>query len=146
MSKAYVGVSSAPVELETLQQLINDCIEEGWLFLRWPHKVLLESVKESFELISSCKEGQVFNNTRELRWRKQGARYEILLLSEEGGDDRLSPLGKEWNTVPLEAKAYPETETRFPRSISIPDSLNLGQRCFVDVETACVQFVALRAM
>ena len=68
----------------------------------------------------------------------------LLLLSEQGGNDMLAPLGKEWETVSLDAKAYPKTETRLPRSVNIPDSLDLGQRYFVDVETACVQFVSLR--
>ena len=112
MSNAYVGVSPKPVELEQLQKLVDSCMDkDSWLFLRWPHKVLLRPVNEPPETGFACLEGQAFDKTKELRWKRKGEGYEVLLLSEDGGDVSLSSIGNDWETKELKAKAYPETET-----------------------------------
>lgn len=144
MSNVYVGVTPEPVDLEQLQKIVDSCMgKDGWLFLRWPHKVLLQPVSAPPKTGFDCQEGQAFSNTKELRWKRKGTNYEVLLLSEEGGDELLSPIGYAWETKVLNAKAYPETETRFPRKVTIPAELDIGQRYFIDAETACIQFVAL---
>lgn len=144
MSEPYVGIALEPVSLARLKEIVDSCMgESSWLFLRWPHRVLLRSIGEAPETGFDCLEGQAFSQTRELRWKRKGGNYEVLLLSANGGDASLSPIGKSWETKELKAKAYPETETRFPRKISIPKSLDISQRYFIDTETACVQFVAL---
>lgn len=150
MSDAYVGFSATPVDSETLNQLIDSCVEnDGLLFLRWPHRVKMLPASKRAEIDFKCQQGQAFNQTKELRWKPKGDGYEVLLLSDDGGDALLSPLGgekKRWatNVSVLDAKAYPKTETRLPRQVTIPGELNLGQRYFIDAETGCVQFVALR--
>lgn len=145
MSNSYVGVASTPLDASKLKDLISRCISNGWLFLRWPHKVHLSPMDSSLAVQDLlCQEGQAFNQSRELRWRRKGNAYEVLLLSDSGGDDMFSSLGSVWETKVLDAKTYPETETRFPREVTIPKELDLGQRYFIDVETACVQFIALR--
>jgi len=98
------------------------------------------------EGFDTCPEGQAFDENRELRWKRKGSGYEVLLLSNTGGDTELSAIGQEWETKALAAKAFSKTETRFPRKIEIPGDLDLGQRYFIDAETASVQFIALRVM
>lgn len=147
MNDAFVGTTSAPIELEKLQKLVKRCIKDsGWQFLRWPHRVKLSHIDISSKDFSTCYEGQAFDQTRELRWKRQGAKYAVLLLSDMGGDDAFSvAVGQSWKTKAMDAKAYPATETRFPRKIETPAGLDWAQRYFIDVETACVQFIAMRA-
>lgn len=145
MNNPYVGISPAPLSISALKALVDGCVgSDGWLFLRWPHKVDLLPVADKTEEDLVCWEGQAFNQSRELRWKRKGDGYDVLLLSESGGDKALSPLEGTWETKVLDAKAYPKTETRLPKSVSIPKELDLGQRYFIDAETACVQFIALR--
>lgn len=154
MSEEFVGVSEGPVALETLQTLVRRCVGDGgWLCLRFPHRIDLLPMSELPESGLACMEGQAFNQAKELRWRKVGDRYEILLLSSQGGDDELTEMkrrdltGKNtainWETVTFDALAYAATETKLPRKINIPSTLNIGQRYFVDADTGCVQFIAL---
>ena len=144
MSKPYVGVAPEPVSLEKLGEIVDSCMDkDSWLFLRWPHRVLLRPIGKPPETGFDCLEGQAFSLTKELRWKRKGKNYEVLLLSANGGDASLSPIDGIWKTKELKAKAYPETETRFPRKISIPDNLDISQRYFIEAGTACVQFVAL---
>ncbi|MBE9063114.1 hypothetical protein [cf. Phormidesmis sp. LEGE 11477] len=144
MSEPYVGVAPEPVSLERLEEIVDSCMDvDSWLFLRWPHRVLLRPVSESPETGFDCLEGQAFSQTRELRWKRKGRNYEVLLLSANGGNASLHSIGSGWQTKELKAKAYPGTETRFPRKVSISNNLDISQRYFIDTKTACVQFVAL---
>ncbi len=150
MSNPYVGVGSV-ADIEAVKKLVDDCIgSDGYLFLRWPHRIHCSSVSEPPEEGLDCPEGQAFNPDKELRWKRQGSAYELLLLSESEEEKaptvaKFSALGSTWETKVLDAKLYPETETRFPRKIKVPERLDVGQRYFIDAETACVQFIALRA-
>ena len=150
MSNQYVGVASV-ANIAAVTKLVNDCIgSNGYLFLRWPHKVHCSSVSELPEEGLNCPEGQAFNQDKELRWKRKGSAYELLLLSESEEEKspviaQFSAIGSSWETKALDAKSYPATETRFPKKITIPEGLDLGQRYFIDAETACVQFIALRA-
>lgn len=146
MSSPYVGVAPTPIDISALKALVDRCTDgDSWLFLRWPHQVkLLPMTGKIEEKDLVCQEGQVFGQSKELRWKRRGNAYEVLLLSEDGGDEALSPIGQDWETKDLEARFYPETETRFPRSIEAPNELDVGQRYFIDAQTACVQFIALR--
>lgn len=144
MSEPYVGISPEPVSLKRLGELVNSYMDvDSWLFLRWPHRVLLRPIGEPPETGFACLEGQAFSQTKELRWKRKGKSYEILLLSVNGGDASLPSIGNGWETKELKAKAYPKTETRFPRKIFIPDRLDINQRYFIDARTGSVQFVAL---
>jgi hypothetical protein len=144
MSQPFVGTTQSPIDLETLETLIKRCINSnGWQFLRWPHQVKMLPLSQPTEL--DCQEGQAFDQVRELRWKRKGEGYEVLLLSETDGNEAFLALGQSWKTKSLDAQTYPETETRFPRGVKMPVGLNdLGQRYFIDAETACVQFIALR--
>ncbi len=150
MTTPYVGVASV-VDIEAVSKLVNDCIgSDGYLFLRWPHRVHCSSVSEPPDEGLSCPEGQAFNHDKELRWKQTGSAYELLLLSESEAEkspliSQFSAIGTAWETKVLNAKSYSATETRFPQKISVPDKLDFGQRYFIDAETACVQFIALRA-
>lgn len=155
MSKtAFVGTNKNPVETaEELKAIIRRCFgDNGWQFLRWPHDVALRSTAEDHPDFSSCREGQVFNQVCELRWQKTKS-YELLLLSSEETadgaftDEIFKREGQSWESVALSAEAYKKTETRLPKSIQVPKSFNLdslGQRYFINTQTACVQFVSLR--
>ena len=150
MTNPYVGVASVS-DIEAISKLVSDYIgSDGYLFLRWPHRVHCSSVSEPPDEGLSCPEGQAFNCDKELRWKQKGPAYELLLLSESEEEkspaiSQFSAIGSIWETKVLNAKSYPATETRFPKKISVPDKLDLGQRYFIDAETACVQFIALRA-
>ena len=151
MSEAFIGVTPAPIGLEVLKATIERCVSDrGWQFLRWPHRVELlpmkGPLKELCKDFDTCPEGQAFDENRELRWKRTGEGYEVLLLSATGGVEALSAIGQQWQTKAFAARAYPHTETRFPRKVEIPDNLDLGQRYFIDAETASVQFIALRVM
>lgn len=150
MSNSYVGVS-AVADTTALAKLVNDHIgSDGYLFLRWPHQVHCSLVSEPPEAGIDCSEGQAFNQSKELRWKQKGAAYELLLLSEFEAEnspvrDEFVAIGSSWRTKTLDAKIYLETETRFPKKVTVPAGLEVGQRYFIDAETACVQFIALKA-
>ena len=78
MSESFVGTTLKPIDLKTLQDIIKRCVsKQGWHFLRWPHRVRLfeigsEPTDVSAEDFATCSEGQAFNQTRELRWKRQG--------------------------------------------------------------------------
>jgi hypothetical protein len=145
MSNAFVGTAS--VDFVELKNIVRRCLSgKVWQFLRWPHQVKLSQLDVDSKDFFECQEGQVFNQTRELRWQRKGDSCEVLLLSDVGGDDALSEIEPKrlWKTQDLNAMAYPSTETRLPQPVKVPDDLDLGQRYFMDAETACVHFVALR--
>ncbi|NJO94113.1 MAG: hypothetical protein HC820_06695 [Hydrococcus sp. RM1_1_31] len=68
-------------------------------------------------------EGQMFNYQRELRWKKQGSQYDLLLLSQVESDldskwqkiSRESNREIEWKICDRQAHFYDSDETRFPQ-------------------------------
>ncbi|MGI0485032.1 hypothetical protein ACN4EK_06320 [Pantanalinema rosaneae CENA516] len=108
-------------------------------FLRWVHQVS-GIVSELPEPLSP--EGQMFDDKRELRWKKHSKGFELLLLSTTGADDRFTSIGTAWECQNRDAQIYPPTETRFPTGID-HRGVNVGQRYFLDAHTATVHFVAL---
>lgn len=152
MSKASVVATQMPVKAEKLPALIERYISnQGWLFLQWPHKVSMVPIKGSKNF--ECREGQAFDQSCELRWKYIGKdQYDVLLLADtelsakalslEGVS--LCSIGDGWTAQAVNAQAHSKTETRFPRGVDMPDSLNLEQRYFIDTKTACVQFIALK--
>jgi len=144
MTHTFVGTSSDAIDTSTLKTLIDRCFtNESWYFLRWPDRV---EFKEGKPTDFSCREGQIFDSDRELRWKRLGDRHDVLLLSASGADEALVLVGQAWTTKELSANFYPKTETRFPKSLDYPDGLDIGQRYFIDTETGIVQFIALRSM
>ena len=151
MSKGFVLTTQRPIGYKALSSVIEQCIDEkGYLFLRWPHKVrmLYLSEAKTFE----CQQGQAFDRQRELRWQKKGDQYSVLLLSETQPPDRelaienssFCPVGDQWLTAAVEAKTHSPTETRFPKGLDLTQTPDLEQRYFIDEQTACVQFIALK--
>lgn len=149
MMDAFVGATSGNINLQALKEIIGRCIEgEAWTFLRSPHEVKLLPFKSDTKIFD-CAEGQLFTATCELRWQQQAGAYDVLLLSKAKGDDALQPVGKKWETKDLKANFYPPTEARFPKGLAYENKegvpkLDIGQRYFIDAQTACVQFIALR--
>ncbi|MBE9067529.1 hypothetical protein IQ260_12755 [Leptolyngbya cf. ectocarpi LEGE 11479] len=149
MSEATAFVGTADnINQATLENLIQTCMgNQAWRFLRWPHEVkLLEPTKA---IDYSCREGQVFDQKSELRWKKlKGEQYSVLVLSTIQLDKSLTPVGTAWMPKDLEANFYPKTETRFPKGLDYNDSsdnkLDIGQRYFIDEATGTVHFIALR--
>jgi hypothetical protein len=140
MSNIFVGqcILSEP----ELKQLLQDKAvkQPSYYFLRWFHQVsgFLEQLPRDF----SCIEGQMFNSDLEIRWKKAGDKYKVLLLSTVGSESGFIPLGDNWEMKQFNAFVYPETETRFPKSIKA-EKLNLNQRYFFNSHTATVHFTAL---
>ncbi|MUG98254.1 hypothetical protein F7734_40485 [Scytonema sp. UIC 10036] len=137
--KPFVGVKQISSQDE-LKKLLEKLSEPSYYFLRWVDKVsgILPELKEF------SPEGQMFNSKMELRWRQGDLGYEVLLLSQDEPDVQLGfkPIGSSWQIVERQAHFYRETETRFPKGFSHQD-IKIGQRYFMDKDTATVRFVAL---
>ena len=147
-SQGFVSIQDSALDQSALDQLIQRCLAgDTWYCLRSPEAItpLQEGLPTDGSL--SLPEGQVFSQDRELRWKRQGDEYEVLLLSKTKIDDPvLQPLDEEqqWLIRDLNANFYPPTETRFPKGVTYPKDLNIGQRYFMDSAAGTVQFVALR--
>lgn len=165
MTSGFVHTTNlTPSSSQELSELIEHCMsKESWYFLRWPDQVSNFEPGLPSDFCSAngrsssngrlCTEGQVFSQTRELRWQRRGDKYQVLLLSKTEVDHDLQTTGQSWTAVgstweikDLPANFYPETETRFPKGLTYPDKLDIGQRYFIDAQTALVQFVALRVV
>lgn len=112
-----------------------------YYFLRYPDDVsgIKKGKPTEFPL-----EGQVFDAKTELRWKKKGHQYQVLLLSTEDKNlEGFTPLGKNWESKAYDALIYPETETRLPKSVKVPENINIGQRYFRNPDTATIHFIAL---
>ena len=139
---AFVGTTTVPTA-EQLGTLIEDVVGNNRVFfLRWPHKVsgLSRTLPDGFP----SPEGQVFTRDLELRWKRKGQSYSVLLLSHAGQVDGFEPVGTDWETCDRPAHTYPPTETRFPQGLADRE-INIEQRYFRDKTTATVHFVALVA-
>lgn len=148
-SLGFVSIQSNELSQADLEQLIQRCLTgDTWYCLRSPEAITFHIGLPQGDSLSSP-EGQVFNQDRELRWKRQGDEYTVLLLSNTEIDDQaLQPLDEkqQWLIRDLNANFYPPTETRFPRGVAYPDGLDIGQRYFIDGQTGIVQFVALRGV
>lgn len=114
-----------------------------YYFYRWPHKVsgLIEGVSETVKINSP--EGQIFSQFWELRWKRNGEGFAVLLLSTQRLLKDFEKLGEDWYWCDRPAKLYPKTETRFPKGFIYPEGLDISQRYFIEKDTASVRFIAL---
>jgi hypothetical protein len=160
----FVGVYEKLLTETELRELVQQlATTPSYYFLRWSHQVsgIVEQLPDDFP----SPEGQMFNCDRELRWKCQSERYSVLVLSNTGEvpgfksiiQDRIdigeSEKKNYWKTEQRPAYGYPSNETRFPRSLIYPESLDvrnsssnqpkLAQRYFMAKPTATVHFVAL---
>ncbi|MDY6804594.1 MAG: hypothetical protein SXA11_12410 [Cyanobacteriota bacterium] len=146
--KAFVGtreVANSDELGELLAKLAGEEKEKSsYYFLRSPHKIagFLSELPSDF---SSAAEGQMFNRDLELRWKRRGEKFSLLLLSRDSSNtEDFEPVGEGWKTSDRPAVLYQKEETRFPRRFRYGEKKqNLRQRYFQDAETSTVHFVAL---
>ncbi|KKD39309.1 MAG: hypothetical protein WAN66_03835 [Limnoraphis robusta] len=139
----YQNISS--VELKEL--LTQNANSNSYYFLRWVDKVsgIVEELPLDFHQNPSP-EGQMFNSELELRWKRKGSGFEVLLLTE---GDSLPGKWKtieedcEWETEVRKACLYQPTVTRFPNRFKYPDNFKIAQRYFKNKKTSTVHFIAL---
>ncbi|NES65135.1 MAG: hypothetical protein F6K24_07650, partial [Okeania sp. SIO2D1] len=100
---SFVGTKqlNSPNELEKLLTEISQENANNYYFLRLPHKVsgIVKNLPPEFP----GTEGQMFNETLELRWKKNNKGYQILVLSDADPLPEFSPLGKTWETKRIDA-------------------------------------------
>lgn len=135
---AFVGYKNGISELELKALLDQYGSAKSRYFLRWAHKV--SGILKHLDGFPSP-EGQMFDSDREIRWKQQGDRFNVLMLSTQA-EAGFTAIGNTWMAKSYRANLYPRTETRFPKGIQ-DRGVNIGQRCFIDDQTATVRFVAL---
>lgn len=168
-NKPFVGTRNNISSVEELKEFLADIKQEqDYYFVRSPHKV--SGIKSELqEEIDSSTEGQIFNSQWEVRWKRKEAKYELLLLSTVAPKPnwKFEPIdqnGKDinWKTEDRYALLYEANEkiseleirskeTRFPKGFehnfainkNDPDKPRIGQRYFLNKQTATVNFVAL---
>lgn len=144
---AFVGTKEH-LELTQLQELIKSLFPEPAYFCeRKPDKI--EPFKLGF-LQDFAPEGQIFNQQRELRWKKTKKGFNVLLLSlDEPQTQTLKKLENNWKTEDQNVHIYGLNETRFPRGVHAlsaeidNNNFPLGQRYFQDADTSTIHFIAL---
>jgi hypothetical protein len=116
---AYFKHVSLSDELRALLEKLS--IEPSYYFLRYPHAVSGIWMKLPEEFFPGF-EGQMFNSKWELRWKKQGVGYDVLLLSRieaapDLGFEPVSSNSKQINWEICDRNAYLHNidETQFPK-------------------------------
>ncbi len=141
----YRQVNSAK-DLETL--IAEFAIRQpSYYFLRWVHRVsgITATLPQNFP----SPEGQLFNAKLELRWKRQGTGYSLLLLSEaQDGTDGFEALAGDWETMTRSAHCHDSKETQYPKGFQFhgvgPQQIQqIQQRYFCDRRTATIHFIAL---
>jgi len=146
-------VSSSDELASLLGELSKD--RQNYYFVRLPHKVsgICLKLPEDFPGF----EGQMFNEKLELRWKKQGNSYDVLLLSKEAVNlAEFNPIEVDWQISDRTAYWYVTSENKppaqFPKEFLFldidgnsikPEDIKIGQRYFQDKTTGTVHFVAL---
>ncbi|MBD2150402.1 hypothetical protein H6F44_09765 [Pseudanabaena sp. FACHB-1277] len=144
VKKAFVGTRENLSESELNHLLQQYQGNHSYYFLRWADRVsgVIENLPDSLS-----PEGQMFNADLEIRWKRKGDKYNVLLLSEYDNDypefNGFDRFPQTWQAETRNAKFYTATETRFPKEFIYPEKLNFGQRYFKDQDTGIVHFVAL---
>ncbi|NJL39939.1 MAG: hypothetical protein HC840_22295 [Leptolyngbyaceae cyanobacterium RM2_2_4] len=147
MKPGFVATGTcSQAELETL--LKEQMGDKGWHFVRWAHRV--SGFHKGMPKTLDCLEGQMFTGDRELRWKPQGQKFDVLLLSRSDAQDfhqlktSFKSVAGDWMTQDRDAHIYPSTETRLPKGIT-HNEVKVGQRYFIDQITSTVHFVSLVA-
>jgi hypothetical protein len=142
MNQAYVEVWSGATLNELKAQLEN---HHFCYFLRWPHDVsgIIDHAELERKDLSQTPEGQAFNYAAELRWKRNGDRFDLLWLGTQTPASDFQELPGEWVYEDHQAVVYKKTETRLPKAVKLPH-IHIGQRYFRDRQTAIIHFIALR--
>lgn len=148
----YIGFKQVLSSAEIKDLLKKLAVEKSYYFVRSPHAVSGICMNLPDEFFPGF-EGQMFNADRELRWKKQGSAYEVLLLSRVEADlEKFERLTEEWQICDRPACFHDIDETKFPKSFIYNGesdekieykNISIGQRYFQDKKTATVHFVAL---
>lgn len=166
----FVGTNKQPLSDKELIQLLETVsTPPSYYFLRWKHRVggFWQRRKEEFKTLEDdirdrtkntsqnnpisepfpSPEGQIFNSTLEIRWKRQSESYQILVLHSQDTQNnfdsiQLKAIPGKWETKEQNALIHSPKETRFPKNLNI-EQLNIAQRYFIDSRTATVHFVAL---
>lgn len=129
--------------LEKLKKLAG---KSSCYFWRSPHETsgFVSELSKDFNFASTI-EGQMFNADFELRWKRRGEKFSLLLLSRNRLNiEGFEPLAGEWKTSDRSTVLYGKEETRFPRRFKYGKTEpKIGQRYFQDAKTSTVHFVAL---
>ncbi|NJK51725.1 MAG: hypothetical protein HC936_01175 [Leptolyngbyaceae cyanobacterium SU_3_3] len=147
----YVGYQQ--VDATRLKELADHLsLGTTYYFLRWAHQVsgIVGSLPSEFP----SPEGQLFNKKLELRWKRKGEEYSILLLSKNAPDQemRFQSIDGRWKIHDRNAYCYDSDETKFPKGFRYlnaggqpldPKTIGIGQRYFIDTQTSIVHFIAL---
>jgi hypothetical protein len=137
---AFVGTRTVESG-EQLRVLIQQFQgEKSYFFLRWPHTVsgFCKTLPEDFP----SPEGQVFDSHKELRWKRQGQHFNLLLLSVGDEEIGFKSVGNSWQVHEQNVHPYPRAETRFPKGLNYQE-FDFGQRYFIDSQTGTIHFVSL---
>ncbi len=148
---SFVGSKNISSVDELKELLTQNANFNSYYFLRWVDKVsgIVEKLPSNFEQNPSP-EGQMFNSKLELRWKRKGSGFEVLLLTESDSLPGFLEIENdcEWETEVRKACLYQPTVTRFPNRFKYPDNfnpdnLNIAQRYFKNKTTSTVHFIAL---
>lgn len=134
------------VSLQELQVLIENLSNQSYYFLRYSHTV--SGICASMPSLRGETEGQMFNATREVRWKKYKSGYEVLILSQQQENfEGFKSLNVDWEICDHTAYWHDQNETKFPKGFIFqgvePAQIDIKQRYFIDSATATVHFVAL---
>lgn len=144
---SFVGYKKIDSVEELKELLTQNANSNSYYFLRWVNKVsgIVEKLPSNFEENPSP-EGQMFNSKLELRWKRKGSGFEVLLLTKGDslpGEWETIEKDCEWETEVRDACLYQRRVTRFPNRFKYPDNLNIAQRYFKNKTTSTVHFIAL---
>jgi hypothetical protein len=144
---SYVGYTSIPTAADDqgLRQLLDLYTQPGdFFFLRSLHQVSGIITELPVEL---SPEGQLFNHTLELRWKKRRQGYDILWLGLHPPADvkAFTAIERQWQTADRPALLHDRRTPQYPNLFRYPPELKnqIRQRYFRDAATGIVHFVAL---
>jgi hypothetical protein len=145
--QGFVGTKR--VDLSELKKLLSNLSKDKtYYFLKWIDKVKGFHPFNDSIFSDLSPEGQIFNSQWELRWRKQGKSFDLLLLSIEENIADFQPLKQDWiwQYQDRDVIVHPKKETRFLQSESLSQNAitnEIKQRYFIHQQTSTIHFIAL---
>jgi hypothetical protein len=142
---SYVGCRTV-ASVDALKGLIEQYAgDTAAYFLRWSNRVsgVVSQLPKDFDRA----EGQMFNQQLELRWKREGKGYSVLLLSQADGVDGsgFAPLPGNWQVEVHAALMHDQRNPQYPNRFQYQgiESSALQQCYFRNAETGVVHFIAL---